>query len=408
MGASLPLSGIRVVDFTWVAAGPTAAMMLALQGADVIRVEAEGRTDMSLIVDNPSGDADEAPVYQCLNINKRNISIDLKRPEGQAVARRLAAGADIVMESMRPGRLKSLGIDYEELRREKPDLVMASLSGFGQVGPEAGYGGYAMVFGASGGHSHVTGYVDGIPTPIRGTADMRTGISLLVPMLAALRHAKRTGEGSFIDLAGVETAACVLGDAILDVQLNGRDAGLRGNDDRTMAPHGVYECSRDQSFVTIACRDDRDWAGLCRVFPTLGGLGVEHGRDRWLRRAEIDTVLRPLVRARDRDELACELQREGVPGVPSLSNKDLYEDPHPHERGTWLSVDHPVQGERWVVGLPWSSSITGRGAQARPAPLLNQYSREILGELGISGAEADALVEEGVIGDRRPSLSDAR
>lgn len=398
-GARLPLEGIRVVDLTWVAAGPSAAMLMALQGADVIRIEAAGRPDLATFVDNPTKDPNHGPVYQSLNLCKRNISLDLKNPDGVAIARRLALGADLVMESMRPGRVKALGLDYDELRREKPSLVMASLSGFGQIGPESGYGGYAPIFAASGGMSFVTGYEDGIPTEYRGTADMRSGLSLLIPILAALRRAKREGVGAYIDVAAVETAACLLGEAVLDVQMNDRVAGRRGNHDRVMAPHGVYECLHEQSFISIACRHDADWSNLLRVFGDLGSIaGCDTERGRWERRHEIDTALRPQVRTWPREELVEALQEVGVPAVPCMSNKDIYEDAHPHERGAWVCVDHPVQGERWVMGLPWSSSRIGRGASPEPAPLLGQFSVEVLTEeLGLTDAEVADLLASGAV-----------
>jgi crotonobetainyl-CoA:carnitine CoA-transferase CaiB-like acyl-CoA transferase len=393
-----PLEGIRVLDITWVAAGPSAAMLLALQGADVIRIEAAGRPDLATFVDNPSTDPDRGPVYQSLNLCKRNISVDLKDPDGVEIARKLALTADVVLESMRPGRVKALGLVYDELRAQKPDLVMASLSGFGQVGPESGFGGYAPIFAASGGLSHLTGYPDGIPTEYRGTADMRTGLSMLVAVLAALRRAKRTGVGAYIDLAGVEASACIVAEAIIDTQMNGRDPGRVGNDDKTMAPHGAYECARDQSFLTIACRDDADWTALKGLLPELEQVpGCETARGRWRRRHEVDQALRPLVRRWDRDELATALQRVGVPAVPCMSNKDIYEDAHLHERGAWVCVHHPVQGERWVMGLPWTTSRIGRGVEPCPSPLQGQYSREVLAEIGIEGEAADRLISRGVI-----------
>lgn len=397
-----PLAGVRVVEFTWVAAGPAAMMLLALLGADVIRIESPNHPDYARFVDNPSRDSDLAPVYQALNLTKRNVTLDLKDPRGKKLAKQLALTADVVVESMRPGVMKSLGIHYDDLKQQRPDLVMASLSGFGQVGPEARYASYAPIFGATSGISHMTGYPDGIPTQMRASADMRGGFALLAPILSALRRAKIEGVGSYIDVAAAEASSCMLGDLIVDVQMNDRDSSRAGNDHPLMAPHGVYECDEDGVWLTIACRNDDEWRGLCTVLPELDRPQYAEARSRWLHRHELDAELRPIVRTRDRAGLKGELQAAGVAAVESMRNKDVYEDPHAHERGLWVRVDHPRQGERWAIGVPWSSSRTGRGVTARRAPLMHEHTREILvGELGVGENEWQDLLTRGIVCEPR-------
>lgn len=411
-GAGRPLSGIRVVDATTVYAGPTCTQILAILGADVVKVESITQNKSRGGHNFPDNDPGEVPwersgFFIKRNLGKRAITLELQTPQGQEIFKRLVAGAHVVIESYRPGVMDRFGLGYEVLRAVKPDVIMVSLSGWGQEGPWRSYGAYGFGLDPAGGMAYLTGYPDGGP--------VRAGISYMDPLsglfgagavLTALHHWKRTGEGQHVDLSEAEVGPMLVADGILEYSMNGRIRPRMGNGHLSMAPHGIYPCrsTRYDNWIAIACRDDRDWAALRQAMgdPAWSGdpaLATAEGR--YQRRDELDARLREWTAGFDKFELTRCLQAVGVPAGPVLVNKELLLDPHLRERGFFFDYQQPFLGPHRV---PRQFPVRFDGQYydpLRPSPMFGEHNREVLcGELGLSEAEYRALQEAGVIGDR--------
>ena len=416
--AKAPLEGIRVLDLTWVLAGPTGASLLAMLGAEVIKVETRARPDsgrrlrLSSANQPPLGDAPKTPHFQNLNHSKLAVTVNLKAARGVELFKRMVAVSDIVMESFRPGTMKGFGVGYEELQAVNPGIVMMSISGAGQIGKESRYASYAAIAGALGGLAHLTSYPGGVPTEYRGSIDLRTGVVAVFPIVAALYRRQQTGEGQHIDLSAREAVSCYLGDSIMDFTMNGRVRGPVGNRDEAMAPHNVYRCrsdpskeTRDQeadreSWVSIAVANDEEWGNLCGAMgrPELADdPRFSSEQSRWRHQEELDAIIGEWTGHLTGYEVMERLQAVGVASVPSFRSDQLYHDPHVNSREL-LSVTQTLDGEELeFMNLPWKMQATP-GRRPSSAPGLGQHNHYVFSELlKLPDAEIEALAEEGVI-----------
>ena len=382
-----PLQGIRVADFSQVLAGPYCTMLLAMAGADVIRIQ------------NPQ-DTIGTTGFNGLNVNKRSIQLDLHRPEAVALAKELVRVSDVVVENFRPGTLDRLGLGYKELCQVRPDIIMVSISMTGQEGPERRYGGFGSNFSALSGMGYLTSYADGIPTEVRAPMDTTNGTSACFAILAALMHRQATGEGQYIDQSARETITSFLGDIFLDYALNRRGPKPMGNGHSYMAPHGVYPCKEEDSWITIAVGDDSEWQSLCRAMnrpDLLNDLRFQDAVGRWQHREELDALLAGWTRSFADVELMALLQEAGVAAMPSFSNKELYEDSHLKERKVYQEVTHPELGRKVVLGPPFFLTDTPLEVSSH-ASLLGQHNEQVFCDLlGLSQEELERLVKEKVI-----------
>ena len=408
-----PLAGIRVLDFTWAWAGPHGTLLLALLGAEVIKVESRRRLDhtrvRSLMAGPVLASPDHSVIFADLNVDKLSVSLDLKQPRAVEIARRIAGVCDVVTENMRPGTLERLGLGYEDLRAVKPDIIMVSSSAVGATEPERSYVGYAPTFAALGGLSSITGFPDGVPSPLSGAVDLRVGTTCAVAVLAALYHRHRTGEGQYVDVSSTEVVSALIGHVFMEYVMNGRVPTRDGNRDLAMAPHNCYRCQSGEGgslsderghWVSIAVGSDEEWRALCRV---LGERALEDDPrfadvvSRWRHREEIDDIISAWTRERTAEEAAETLQSAGVAAMPVLDGAALARDAHLRERGVLEKVEHPVLGSRLMLGPPWRLSDTP-AAIHRPSPCLGEHNSYVLGELlGMPDGEIDELVREGVV-----------
>jgi crotonobetainyl-CoA:carnitine CoA-transferase CaiB-like acyl-CoA transferase len=246
--AKLPLEGIRILDLSQVWAGPACTSILASLGAYVIKVEGMSRLDISHILLTAENQFtaelwNRGPYYHFRNAGKRGITLDLLAPEGIDLIKRLVPACDVLIEAFSPRVMGNFGLTYDVLRELKPDLIMMSMSGYGQTGPYSDYGAYGMGLEPASGIASITGYRDGSPT--------RTGVSFTDPIagmagaaavLMALRHRQRTGQGQYIDMSQQETAVPFMGAALMEYQMTGRIPGPRGNRSAVAAPQGCYRC----------------------------------------------------------------------------------------------------------------------------------------------------------------------
>ena len=406
--AGRPLDGVRVLDLSHVFAGPTCTRILAELGADVIKVEARQRLDVSrslIMTDNDSADQpwNRASYFAVHNAGKRGITLDLTGESGRELLRRLIPHSDVLVESFTPRVMKAFGLDYETVRQLRSDIVMVSMSGYGQSGPQADWSAYGMGLEPASGISAATGYQGG--PPIRSGisfTDPLTGVLAAGAVLVALHYRRRTGKGQFIDLSQQEGAIALMGAALMDYQMNGRLAERMGNRSSWAAPQGCYRCRGDDDWLVISVENDEEWAAFCRATGHPEWAEDERFAD-VLARHENHDALDELVTGwtgeQDHYEAFHLLQRAGVKAAPVLSGKELLLDPHFRERGHFDLVEHPVLGRRPV---PRHLVARFNGFEAKvdsAAPLLGQHNREVFqGMLGLSDEELASLETEGVIG----------
>jgi len=234
------LDGVRIADFCWLWAGAYATGLLALLGAEVIKIESMARPDpsrkMTLTVGQAFEGIDHSPIFNSINLNKLSVSLNLKQPEAVVLAKKIVQISDVASENMRPGAMDSIGLGYDVLKEVKPDIIMLSSSAFGAEGPLRRYGGYAPSFACYSGLAHLTGYSDGPPNPMTGSTDLMSATTSAFAIMAALNHRQHTGQGQHIDMASVESLAVFTGDALMEYIMNGRVQSRNGNHDRVTLP----------------------------------------------------------------------------------------------------------------------------------------------------------------------------
>ena len=407
----LPLEGVRIVDFAQVFAGPACTRILADLGADVIRFEAPARLDVTrnlIITDNDGMDHHwhRASYFVIRNASKREMVVDLAKEEAREIVRKLVATADVFVESFTPRVMANFGLHYEGLKEIKPDIIMCSLSGYGQYGPMRDYAGYGMGLEPASGVSSITGYRDGPP--------MRSGLSFTDPysgfvgagaILTALHYRRRTGKGQYIDLSEQEAAIPIVGAALLEYQMNGRLSPRIGDRSPWFAPQGCYRCAGDDRWVTIACFNEAEWSALVKV--------AEHrewGSDprfvtldaRLAHQNALDALIGEWTGSRDPYQIMYALQQAGVPaGVCQTAGDRCDNDPQ-LKHLEWLTEVTGTKIGRWPIAevpVKMSESPAYIGGRIdRGAPMYGEDNEYVYGELlGMSSPEIKALAADGVI-----------
>jgi len=386
------LHNIRILDFTWVLAGPYATRILADFGAEVIKVqplmpEAEDKFSRGY--------------YNTWNRNKLGITLNLNKLEGVAIAKRLAGISDAVVENFNPRVMANWGLDYDSLKKIKPDLIMLSMSAMGNTGPWRDYSGFGPTIQAFSGITYLTSF-PGKPPLGLGTsyADHIAGLMACLALLGALEYRQRTGEGQYIDVSQVEAMASLSGDAILDYRVNGRQVEAVGNSSTEAAPYSVYRCGGDDRWCAIAVFSDDEWLGFKRAlgnppwaeaqrFATLSG--------RLENADELDRLVEGWTSEHTAEEVMALLQGQGVAAGVVQDASDLAEDPQLKERGFFIELDHPELGKTISDAAPIRLSDTP-ARYIRAAPVLGEDNDYVYGELlGMSQAELVGLKEQGVI-----------
>ena len=400
-----PLSGVRVLDFSWVWQGPYCTLQLSHLGADVIRVESIRRLDVNRVIP-PFADRKEgrnrAGSFNQWNQGKRSVRLNLEMPEALAIAKSLVPHCDLVVENFAPGVIARLGLAYEVLREIRPDIIMLSLSGYGQTGPYSRFVSYGGLLGAQSGLFSVSGYAADAPGETGITyGDPNSGAMGAYAVIAALIHRARTGQGQYIDIALWEALEMILPEAWLEHAMNGREPQVLANHDRWMAPHNCYKSKGDnEQWITIAVGSEPEWRALCTAIgqPALAGdprfvsaaLRKQH-------EADLDAIITAWTAERDRWEALAILQSADVAAMPTLSNKDIALDPHLRERGFLVELDHPEVGKRTHAGIPWTMSRTRCGV-TRPAPIFGADTDDVLMNLlGYSAERIEDLHKSGAL-----------
>jgi crotonobetainyl-CoA:carnitine CoA-transferase CaiB-like acyl-CoA transferase len=401
----LPLAGIRVLDFTWAWAGPFCTMQLAHLGAEVIRVETEKRVCVTRAVPPFADDVagpNRAGYYNQYNQGKRSVTMDLSKPEAIAIALEMARHCDVVTDNFAAGVMDRLGLGYEKIRAQRPDIVMLSMSGYGQTGPLKSYVSYGPPAAATAGFFSLSGYEGHGPSEIGiSYADPNAGIFGAVAVMMALLHRKRTGRGQYIDQSQLETALALLPEGLMDYALNGTQPPRSGNRHRWMAPHNCYKAAGDDDkWVSIAVGTESEWRALCEVIGQPALASDPRFRDAPSRKQNedaLDDIVTRWTRTRDRWDVTREMQRAGVAAFPSMSNKDLATDEHLRERGYLVEMEHPIVGRRIHMGIPWTMSGTPCRVRSA-APIRGADTESVLRELiGYSADQIAKLRTAGVL-----------
>ena len=393
-----PLDGIRVADFCWAWAGPYGALQLAHLGAEVIRIESTTRMCPSRQIppwaENERG-INRAGYFNQYNQGKRSMTLDLKKPEGIALAKQLVTKSDIAIENFAAGVMDKMGLGYEVLRGLKPDIIMISLSGYGASGPEKSYVSYGPPQVALSGMSSLTGYYGGPPMQAGFSyGDPNGGVHGTFAVMCALLHRAKTGEGQYIDLSQREACAMLLPEALMEYTMNGTQPPRMGNRDPYMAPHGVFCCQGKDRWVSIAVRNDEEWQRMCTVMGPAE-LAVDPRFTVLAVRKENEDTLEEIITAwtqeRSADEVTRSLQQVGIAAYPSLDGKDMLANPQVAVRGFFVELEHPEVGKRRHLGIPWKMSRTPCEI-SRPAPCLGQDTDYVLSDiLGLSREDIASL-----------------
>jgi benzylsuccinate CoA-transferase BbsF subunit len=396
------LQGVRIIDFGWVLAGPYATMLLGYLGAEIIKVESRRRIDEQRVAHRAglSENFDASSNFLEVNLNKRSVSINLSKPEGAALASRLVALSDVVIENMRPGVMERLGLGYRALAQVKPDIIMASISGWGSAGPLREYTAYAPCFASFSGIGHLTGYADEEPNTGTSSNDARSGTAAAFAVLMALVLRQRTGQGQYIDLSSCEALNTLIGDRMMQFMMSGESPVRSGNDAAGMAPHNCYRCKGDDKWISIAVATHGEWQSLLTAMgrpPSLDDAVYATSRGRRQNRQSLDALIEEWTRRHDAVALMEQLQRHGVAAVPSFNAEELFTNPHLLERGAISETRHPVLGIRRAIAPPWKMSATPPRI-TRTAPLLGEDNQYVLnGLLGLSEDDVQQLAEAKVV-----------
>jgi crotonobetainyl-CoA:carnitine CoA-transferase CaiB-like acyl-CoA transferase len=407
---ALPLEGVRVLDFTAFLAGPMATQYLASLGADVIKVESTQRPDpmrYSVRVD-PSVDQwyEQGAIFQSANLNKRSVTLDLSVERGRSLALRLAATSDVVVENFTPRVMEQFGLSYDDLSTVNPRIIMVRMPGFGLDGPWRDRPGFAASMEQVSGLAWITGYRDGPPS-IPGICDPLAGMHSAFAILTALEHRTRTGQGQLIELAMIDLAANLVVEQVLEHTAYGHLMTRQGNRQPGPTHQGVYPCAEPEQWIAVRVATDEEWRAL------RGALGApawsldptfDSASGRSDHADQLDAGLGLWVAGRSQKEALAVLQSAGVGCEPVIHSYDVDLDVQMNARAFWEEVDHPVVGPKRFPGWPMRYGARPAAWFRRSAPLLGQHNDEVLGGLGVSADERDALRADGIIGTRPVGL----
>ena len=391
------LQGIRVLDLSRVLAGPWCTQTLADLGADVIKIERPGTGDDTrtwgppFLKDPAGNDTQEAAYYLGTNRNKRSVICDIALPAGQALIRELAAHCDVFVENFKVGDMARYGLDYESLQAINPRLVYCSVTGFGQNGPYASRAGYDYAIQGMGGLMSVTGERDdlgGGPQKVGvAVADLMTGMYATVGILAALRHAEKTGEGQRVDMALLDTQVAMLANLGANYLVSGAVPGRAGNAHQNIVPYQVFEVAPaadgNKDHLILAVGNDAQYVKFCKV-ANIPELGVNplfaKNRDRVINRAQLVPILETVLRTRTKADWLAALETAQVPCGAINNLAEVFADPQIAAREMVTHWQHPLRNDLRLVASPIKLSVTPVRKDRAP-PMLGQHTDEVLREV---------------------------
>jgi crotonobetainyl-CoA:carnitine CoA-transferase CaiB-like acyl-CoA transferase len=408
--SALPLSGIKILDLTRVLAGPLSAQMLGDLGAEVIKIERPGGGDDArafgppYLTDPEGKENNNNSFYLCANRNKKSVTVNIAKPEGQAIIRELAKGVDVFMENYKVGDLKRYGLDYETIKAINPRIIYCSVTGFGQTGPYAPRAGYDAILQAMGGLMSVTGHMDGEPGegPMKvgpSIVDYMTGMNTSIGILSALYNRDANGGvGQHLDVCLFDTVIASLSHWLQIYLVNGKTPPRRGTWGNGGMPAGVFRCTDGELMLVVG--NDGQFQRTCAVLgePELANdKRFLRNNDRVVHGKEIMAIFAGLFLKKPVAYWLDKLEEAGVPSGPINNFEQVFADPHVQERGMRVKTKHKFAPELSLIRNALTFSETPI-TEYRAPPLLGENTAEVLGEkLGYDAAKIATLKQQGVI-----------
>ena len=387
---------VRVIALTQVWAGPWMGGILADMGAEVIKIESHQKLDFQRR--SPEG-INQGPNFNAYNRGVKSCTLDLKRPAGVEIFKKLVKISDVVITNFSPRVIPDLGLGYSDLKAIKSDIILVSLPGFGSTGPDKDYVSYASTIEAVGGLRGSFGYPG--EEPVQSgvwPADPTGGLYGALCVCSAVYFHHQTGKGQHVDIAQSEAISTLIPEVTMEYIMNGRVRPRMGNRDEIMAPHGCFPCKGEDKWVAIAIGTDKEWRALCRVIGNPDWCKEKRFSDqfgRWQNQDELNKLLGEWTKDFTHYEVMHTLQKVGVAAGASLSTEELYNDPHVRKRGIFIELNHPEVGKTIVCRSPWQSALTKNNP---PAPLLGEHNEYVYKDLlGMSDGEIAELIEKKVI-----------
>ena len=394
-----PLAGMRVLELAQIMAGPTAGMLLADMGADVVKVEKLPGGDDSRDYNEPRVNGVSAP-FLMLNRNKRGIAVNLKLAQGRDILLRMVRDADVLTENYRKGTLDKLGLGYDVLRRANPGLIYCAVSGYGREGPYADKGGFDLIAQGFAGLMSITGEPGGPPVKTgNSVADINAGILAVVGILAAYAHKLRTGEGQVVETSLMEAA---LQQTYWHAAMHfatGESPGATGSAHILTAPYQAFRAS--DGWINVGGANQSNWERICDVLghpEWRDDVRFRTNRDRMSNLDVLASAMNDVIGTRSKAEWMDAFDGAGVPAGPVHTIGEALAHPQTLARGMVVDLVHPRAGATKAIGCPVHFSATPASV-TRPAPVLGEHTREVLRGYGYGDADIDSLVAQGVVGE---------
>jgi len=390
------LSGLRVLDLTWVLAGPYATRILADFGAEVIKIQSKKTAK--------GAESNLTGHFNHWNRNKRSITLDMSFPEAKGIVLKLTKMSDVLIENFSPRVMSNWGLDYERLKKVKPDLIMMSMSAMGQNGPWKDFVAFGPTLQSLSGLTDLTSYVKDSPLGLGyAYADTISGLYAVLAILAAVEYRDRTGKGQHIDLSEYEAICTVMGPTFLDISINHKEILPQGNrsDNLLAAPYGCYKCKGLDRWCVIAVFDEAEWQALCEVMGSPDWTQEERFSTLSKRKEcadELNKFLEQWTLHYTPEEVVNLLQKARIPAGVVQSAEDLAKDPQLIGREFFVHLEHPVLGKTVSDASPIRFK-EGPTMGWKAAPLLGEDNRYVYMELlGLTESELFSYVEKGIIG----------
>jgi benzylsuccinate CoA-transferase BbsF subunit len=397
--------GIKIAEFAWIVVGPASSRYLADHGATVVKIESHTRLDSNRVNSpfvNNIPTPDSSMFFGRHNPNKYSVTIDLQMPSGKELAWKLIKWADIVTESFSPGTMEKWGLDYENVRKVKPDVIYLSSSMQGRGGPHSSYAGYGQNACNFSGFTEISGWPDRMPSAPNGAyTDYVCARLSAFALLAALINRRKTGKGQFIEQSQFESSLHFLLPAVMDYQVNGNIMGRMGNRTPIAAPHGVFQSKGDDLWIAISVMDEEQWGSFCR---TIGNPSLAKQKefaslaDRKRNEDQLEKLITAWTLQYSAVEAETILQKAGVPAHIVARPSDVYRDIQLKERNYFTPIEHPVMGiQKFEPQACFILSKTPREL-TMPSPCLGEHNEYVFKKLlGMSDDEIAEHIIDGSI-----------